>query len=94
MELDEIKLYLKIDGEYEDALLDTMKLTAEEYLLGAGIQSNYDKKTYKLAILMLISHWYTNRSLVNENGRAQIEIPFGVRPLIQQLQLNSMEVIE
>lgn len=88
MELEEIKLYLKIDGEYENILLESMKITAEEYLLGAGIQKDYEKKTYRLVVLMLIAHWYTNRSVINENGKVQIEIPFGIRPLIQQLQFT------
>lgn len=88
MELEDIKLYLKIDGEYEDVLLIALQATAEEYLLGAGINKDYDKKTYKLAVLMLISNWYTNRSVIGENGKASIEIPFGVRALIQQLQFT------
>jgi len=85
MKLDEIKLYLKIDGTDEDDLLEAFKKAAEDYLVGAGIEKDYDKGTYGLTIKLLVSHWYTNRSVSYEN-KSQEQIPFGVRALIQQLQ--------
>lgn len=91
MELGEIKMYLKIDGNEEDTLLSMFKEVAEEYLLNAGIETDYNSKAYKLLVLMLISHWYTNRSLSSESGKGQLEIPFGARSLIQQLQYTPQE---
>ncbi len=89
MKLEEIKLYLKIDGADEDSLLESLKLAAEDYLDSAGIKKNYEKNTYGLAIKLLISHWYTNRSISYEN-KSQDQIPFGIRALIQQLQLSDL----
>ena len=64
MGLDEIKLYLRIDTDDEDELLSSLQLSAEEYLLNAGIEKDYEKQLYKLAVKLLISNWYENRNPV------------------------------
>lgn len=64
MELEEIKLYLRVDSESEDMLLLSLKVAAEEYLTNAGVIKDYTQELYKLAIKLLISHWYENRDIV------------------------------
>lgn len=89
MELEEIKTYLKIDGDYEDMLLVDLQLMVECYLEEAGIKKSYSKPTYKLCVLMLISHYYSNRVIIVESTKYSMEdVPFGARALIQQLQLG------
>lgn len=89
MELEEIKTYLKIDGDYEDMLLIDLQLMVECYLEEAGIKKNYSKPTYKLCVLMLISHYYSNRGVIVESTKYSMEdVPFGARALIQQLQIG------
>lgn len=85
MTLDEIKMFLRIDGNLEDDLLTTLQLTAEEYLNGAGITKNYSNNRYGLCILLLVKNWYDNREISTE-GKVERELPFGLRGLIQQLQ--------
>lgn len=91
MELEDIKLYLKIDWDYEDLLLEDLKGMVECYLEEAGIKPNYKKATYKLCVLMLIAHYYSNRGVIVESVKYSMEdIPFGARALIQQLQLGGV----
>lgn len=88
--LEDIKMYLKIDGYEEDSLLEHLKSSAECYLEEAGIKINYKKGTYRLCVLMLIQHYYTNRSPIVEGTKYVEEIPFGIRGFIQQLQLGGL----
>lgn len=90
MQLEEIKLYLKVDGTDEDSLLEALQKSAENYLEGAGISKDYTKGTYSLAVKLLISHWYTNRGVSYESKSLE-QIPFGIRALIQQLQFCTSE---
>lgn len=93
MTLEEIKTYLKIDGEHEDMLLIDLQSIAESYLEEAGIKSNYSKPTYRLCVLMLITHYYSNRGVIIEKSKYSTEdVPFGARALIQQLQLGGNSV--
>lgn len=86
--LEDIKLYLKIDGDYEDMMLLNLKTMAECYLSEAGIPNAYNKPTYRLCVLMLVSHYYSNRGVIVESVKYSMEdVPFGARSLIQQLQL-------
>lgn len=78
MELDEIKLYLRIDGEDEDMLLMMNQTVAEEYLKDAGIIQNYNKATYKMAVLEIMKQLYERNSIDCE----------ALNPLINQLQLG------
>lgn len=88
MSLEELKLYLRIDGNYEDDILISLQLAAEEYLKGAGILKNYDNKLYCLCVKLLINHWYSNREGV-VIGTISKEMEFSLRSIIQQLQLGS-----
>lgn len=83
MDLEEIKQYLRIDDSYDDVLIESLQMAAEEYLLNAGIEKNYARNLYALAIKMLIANWYETRQMSDKEFK---EIPYGVRCIIQQLQ--------
>lgn len=78
MELNEIKLYLKIDGAEEDNLIIMNQAVAEEYLKDAGVKRNYNKATYKMAVLEIIKQLDERNSIDCET----------LNPLINQLQLG------
>lgn len=61
MELSEIKVYCRIDDDYDDSLLEMLKSAAEEYLKGAGIPVKYEDYTYKLTVLSLVRYYYDER---------------------------------
>ncbi|CAI3699711.1 conserved hypothetical protein [Clostridium neonatale] len=84
MGLDEIKLYLRIDTDDEDELLSSLQLSAEEYLLNAGIEKDYEKQLYKLAVKLLISNWYENRNPVL-TGSISKKLEYSLQHIIAQL---------
>ncbi|WP_332856815.1 head-tail connector protein [Clostridium paraputrificum] len=92
MELEELKLFLRIDGEEEDTLIKGLQVGAEEYLTNAGIAKDYEKELYKLAIRILVSHWYENRS-VETVGKNVSKIAFGLDTIITQLKYTQGDLI-
>lgn len=83
MDLEEIKQYLRIDDSYDDFLIESLQMAAEEYLLNAGIDRDYARNLYILAIKMLVANWYETRQMSDKEAK---EIPYGIRCIIQQLQ--------
>lgn len=92
MDLEELKLFLKIDYDEEDNLIQGLQLSAEEYLTNAGIIKDYSKELYKLAIKILISHWYENRS-VETIGKNVSKIAFGLDTILLQLKYTQGDII-
>lgn len=90
MELNELKLYLRVDGDEDDSVLADLKKAAEEYLSNAGVAKNYDKELYKLAIKLLVSHWYENRAIV---GKAD-KLAFSLDSIILQLKYTQEDETE
>ncbi|WP_195264552.1 head-tail connector protein [Clostridium sp. 1001275B_160808_H3] len=92
MNLEELKLFLRIDDYEEDNLVQALQLSAEEYLTNAGINKDYSKELYKLAIKILVSHWYENRS-VETIGKNVSKIAFGLETILIQLKYSQGDVI-
>lgn len=85
MELKEIKEYLRVDFEEDDILLQILIYAAEEYLLNAGIKKDYSKSLYKLAISLLVKHWYDNRDSV-AIGSTTKKLEFSLNSILVQLK--------
>ncbi|MBO1121629.1 phage gp6-like head-tail connector protein [Enterococcus casseliflavus] len=85
MTIEELKNYLRIDTQSDDALLEMLKASAEAYILNAVDAQERAKNDvrFKLAVALLVGSWYENRS--NESSNTQ-EIPFGVQSIITQLR--------
>lgn len=83
--LNEIKLYLRIDGEEEDALLSSLIIAANEYIKNAT-RPDVDETSelYKTAVKLLISHWYENRGAVLI-GSISKSLEFGLQSILIQL---------
>ncbi len=92
MELEELKLFLKIDDDEEILLIEGLQKSAEEYLNNAGIKKDYTKELYKLAIKILVSHWYENRA-VETIGKNVSKIAFGLDTILTQLKYSQGDVI-
>ncbi|MGG7057607.1 head-tail connector protein [Clostridium tertium] len=92
MNIDDLKLFLKIDDYEEDNLIQALQLSAEEYLTNAGIKKDYTKELYKLAIKILVSHWYENRS-VETVGKNVSKIAFGLDTILIQLKYSQGDVL-
>lgn len=91
MELEEIKLFLRVDSDEDDTLIEGLQLAGEEYLTNAGIIKDYTKELYKLAIRLLVSHWYDNRESV-VIGSISKNLEFSLASMITQLKYTQIEV--
>ena len=89
--LKEVKRYIRVedtgDSEFDNSINEEVQifiLSAEKFLLSHGVQKDYTNELYKIAIFMLISIWYDNRGLDEQQTR---EIPYGVTRIIRQLNM-------
>ncbi len=85
MDITEIKNYLRIDGIEEDTLLTGLQLAAEKYLYNSGVGKDYTNELYKLAIMLLVSHWYENRE-TEKVGTTVSKLNFSLESIITQLK--------
>ena len=83
---------LAIDDDEEILLIEGLQKSAEEYLNNAGIKKDYTKELYKLAIKILVSHWYENRA-VETIGKNVSKIAFGLDTILIQLKYSQGDVI-
>ena len=89
MTLDEAKLYLRIDGDAEDSLVESLIASAEAYLRMAV--DDYDKnREYEdfshladMVMRLLVAESYENRAT---GADAQKDYSYSVRSMITQLQ--------
>ena len=91
--LESVKAYARVDGNEEDALLESLTNAAEEYLTNAGIDPGLSAPAlYQLAVCGIVLHWYEQRNIAT--GAAPTDFPVGIRLTINQLkhtcQLNSL----
>lgn len=82
MDLEELKEWLKIDDDYDDSLIGGLQLAAEQYLYNAGVTQDYTNELYKLAIKLLVTHWFENRE---PTGKAD-KLEFSLSSIISQLR--------
>lgn len=84
MDLQEIKLFLRTDNDDEDMLIQSLVLAAENYLTNAGCKQLYNVELYRLAIMLLVSHFYENRDVVSD--KKTNVTAFGLPQIITQLK--------
>ena len=90
MELEELKLYLKVDGSDEDITITGFQLAAEIFMANAGIVNDYTNALYELAVKLLVIHWHENREVV---GKAD-KLAFSLETIICSLKYNQPAVVE
>ncbi|MGE7020417.1 head-tail connector protein [Solibacillus cecembensis] len=94
--LDDLKDYLRIDGDDENSSLSLFLQSAILYLANAGVKqpSDYYHKSvegndvfsqHRLAVHMLATHYYENR-IVYSAGKSGEVIPYGLQTIILQLK--------
>lgn len=93
--LEEVKPYLRVDGNYDDMVISPLISSAKAKLKGSGVKEPDElandelKELYKLAVKMLVSHWYENREQEAE-GRTQHVITLGVQSIILDLKAGGL----
>ncbi|WP_078382338.1 head-tail connector protein [Sutcliffiella halmapala] len=65
--LNYVKGFIRVDFEEDDRLISSLILLAEEYIFNAtGYKVVYKKELEKLAVSLLVSHFYENRGIVSD----------------------------
>lgn len=89
MNIEEVKLYLRITNDVEDSLLSKMMIVAEGIIIDAV--TGYDEKILndrfkakaEMCQMALIAELYENR---NQGGREPKDYGFTIRTMITQMQ--------
>ncbi len=84
--LDLVKLHLRIDGDFEDSYLTHLTEVATDYVTRVTKVPNDQSSppTYEQACLLLIAHWHQNREAASTDPLK--DIPFGVTMLLMLLK--------
>lgn len=85
--LDLTKQFLRIDGNFEDDLINSLVLSAKTYLHNAtGKQFDKENKTHEMIVLLLVTRWYENRNLIGSD-----DLDYTLKSLILQADLEPTE---
>lgn len=87
---DEAKSWLRIDGDEDDALLQTLIKAAVRYIRNATGRDFEGDELAKVLALVLVADWYENRELV---GRASDQVRPMVRGILLQLGYSYPEEV-
>jgi len=83
--IDNVKEFLRIDDNNDGTLIVTLVSAAEIYLTNAGVKKDETNDLYCLAVNMLVSHWYDNRSAVII-GTISKSLEYSLQSILTQLK--------
>jgi uncharacterized phage protein (predicted DNA packaging) len=89
MDVEELKKYIKVDGNDSDTILTGYQLAAEEYLINAGVAISYASPLYKIVVTMVVGTILENPSLLAGNGNIG-SLNISLTSLIAQLRLSKV----
>ncbi|MEK4024477.1 head-tail connector protein [Sporosarcina sp. FSL W7-1283] len=96
--MDELKEYLRIDGDDENQTLSLFLQAAENSISIAGVPVPSDPflkvgekdiyASYRLAVLMLATHYYEQRTVITPSiiRGESVPLPYGLQTIILQLK--------
>lgn len=99
MELNEIKEYLRVDGEEDDSLISSLFVSTKKYIENAtGVTEEIARnreilEVYNLTVKILLSHWYENR-IPEIAGSKPHELNFSLTSLFLQLEAEYLKCKE
>lgn len=64
MDLEELRLYVRVADEIPDVVLSGYQAMAEAYLLDAGVSKNYSDARYKSVITVIVGLMVDNPTLM------------------------------
>ncbi|MBV2197456.1 head-tail connector protein [Bacillus velezensis] len=66
--LEDMKGYLRVDGDEEDNLISSLISAAEKHLQESGVKDT-ENDLYSLAVKMLVTEWYEHRGATDEGNK-------------------------
>lgn len=86
MELEDVKLWLRIDHDEEDSILEMLIESSKSYYETATGFKYENEPKINLFCMVLISDWYENRELTGK--RVSEKVRFTVQSMLAQLQFG------
>jgi len=88
MELEKVKLYLRVDWDAEDALILDMMGIAKEYIVSAVGEFDEKDPTARLLLMAMVQDMYDNRELMQSDIQQKKSFQYPYRSIILQLQMK------
>lgn len=94
IDLDEVKVWLRVDHDEDDVYIQRLIVAAKQYLKNAtGKEFTSDNELARLFCLFLITDWYENRKLAREKvGEQTREIIQSMLNQLKYAEVNENEV--
>ena len=91
MTLDDMKLYLHVDDDAEEDIINSLMIAAESFIkqtTGKTLKGEADISTdelYNLCVKMMVAHWFENRAV---QATTQLnDFSFSVQALINHIAM-------
>ena len=88
MGLEDIKEYLRVDGDDEDNLISMMMEAGKEYIRSAVGEYNDTDKTANILLAAITQNMYDNRELMQSDQQVKKRIEYTFQSMILQLRLK------
>ena len=88
MDLEDIKTYLRIDGDEEDGLLRTMIDAGKEFIRSAVGEYDDTDSTAQVLLAAVVQNMYDNRELMQSEQQVKKRIEYTFQSMILQLRMK------
>lgn len=88
MGLEDIKEYLRVDGDDEDNLISMMMEAGKEYIRSAVGEYDDTDKTANILLAAIVQNMYDNRELMQSDQQVKKRIEYTFQSMILQLRLK------
>lgn len=88
MDLEDIKNYLRIDGDEEDGLLRTMIDAGKEFIRSAVGEYDDTDSTAQVLLAAVVQNMYDNRELMQSEQQVKKRIEYTFQSIILQLRMK------
>ena len=87
LELEYIKKYLRIDFDGDDAYIGDLVTLSKNFIKEqTGVEYNANDFVYNQAVLLMVAHFYDNRSPLSE--KAVVNVPFSLECMIKHIGMR------
>lgn len=88
LDLDDLKMYLRVDIDDMDSEIEIMQKAAEKYLDNAGVDVDSDNDLVNICVQILVMHWFENRGNTVV-GETTSKLDYTLDNIITQLKYAS-----
>lgn len=88
MELEVVKYYLRVDGDDDDNLIQTMIDAGQEFIKSAVGEYDDTDMTARILLLAVVQNMYDNRELMQSEQQVKKRIENTFQSIILQLQMK------